>query len=232
MPKNLYDARLCIRRDDGYVSNLWRLWISHDGDVYTTTQRMGGIEKYSFHKSGICRSAFTKEHGTPETMTDRLMFKWNRKSTPPKASGEASRVAWIAFPTDYLSRPQNDFKKQIIWIPAAPSGHATYLELVYTYESETAVRNAFNDGDRKLLTYTPLPSGEAFLCCYYHGDWENNDLSSPKGERSIFPDLLFSANDPNNTGRPVRIRFGPQPKDGDSLVLQELGGFYEAESTV
>ncbi len=106
MPKNLYDARLCVRRDDGYVSNLWRLWITREGDVYATTQGMGGIEKYSFHQSGICRSAFTKEHGTPDTMTDRLIFKWKRSDIPPESTGKASRVAWIAFPTSYLSRPQ------------------------------------------------------------------------------------------------------------------------------
>lgn len=188
MPKNLYDVRLCIRRDDGYVSNLWRPWNTHGGDVYSTTQGMCGIEKYSFHKSCICRSEYTQEHGTSDTMTDRMMFKWNRKRTPPKSNAVASRVAWIAFPTACLSRPHCDFKKQIIRIPAAPSWHATYFELVYTHESETAVRNAFDGGDRHLLTFMTLPSGEAFLCCYYHGDWKNNDHRSPKGGTSIFPD--------------------------------------------
>ena len=199
--------------------------------MYVTTQGMGGIEKYSFHQSGICRSAFTKEHGTPESMTDRLMFKWIRSDTPPESSGRASRVAWIAFPTDYLSRPQKEFKKKMTWIPAAPQGGATYLELTYTRESETSVRNALSGGDRHLLTYTPLPHGEAFLSSYYHADWENKVLRSPKGENSVFPDLLFSADDSDDTGRPVRIRFGPRPKDGDALVLQELGGFRERKST-
>ena len=41
----------------------------------------------------------------------------------------------------------------------------------------------------------------------------------------MFPNLLFSANDPLNTGRPIRMFFGPMPKDGDALVLQELGGY-------
>jgi hypothetical protein len=208
-----------------------RLWITRDGDVYATTQGMGGIEKYSFHKSGICRSAFTEEHGTPDTMTDRLIFKWTRSETPPESSGKASRVAWIAFPTDYLSRPQKEFKKQITWVHAAPPGDATHLELAYTCESETSVRSAFCSGDRHLLTYTPLPQGEAFLISYYHADWVNKDLRSPKGEKSVFPDLLFSADDPDDTGHPVRIRFGPRPKDGDALVLRELGGFRETTNT-
>jgi hypothetical protein len=192
---------------------------------------MGGIEKYSFHQSGICRSAFTKEHGTPDTMTDRLIFKWKRSDTPPESTGKASRVAWIAFPTDFLSRPQKELKKQITWIPAAPRGDATYLELAYTRESEVSVRSAINISGRHLLSYVQLPNSEAFLISDYHADWENKDLRSPKGEKSVFPDLLFSADDPDDTGRPVRIRFGPQPKDGDALVLQELGGFPETTNT-
>ena len=55
------------------------------------------------------------------------------------------------------------------------------------------------------------------------------DLNARTG--SFFTDLLFSADDPDDTGRPVRIRFGPQPKDGDALVLQELGGFPETTNT-
>ena len=75
------------------------------------------------------------------------------------------------------------------WIPAAPQGGATYLELAYTRESETSVRNAFSAGDRHLLTYTPLPNGEAFLSSYYHADWENKDLRSPKGGKQRIPGL-------------------------------------------
>jgi hypothetical protein len=37
---------------------------------------MGHIEKVSFHESGICRRAFTREHGAPSTMTDWVMNRW------------------------------------------------------------------------------------------------------------------------------------------------------------
>jgi hypothetical protein len=227
MAKNLHELRFGIRRDDGYISNIWRLWITRPGDVYLATRGTAGIQKYSFHISGICRSAFTKEHGTPPSMSDRALFKWTRGETPCIASGKAMRVAWIAFPTDFLSRTIEKNPKPTTWIPAAPSGGATYLELVYTYEPHSAVIAAFQNNGRRLVSYTTLPAGDALIFDYYHADWENRDLRVPTSHGSVFPDLLFSANDPRETGKPVRLRFGPPPKDGDALVLQELGGYRE-----
>lgn len=182
MAKNRYDLRFGIKRDDGYISSIWRLWITSPGDVYLATRKMGGIEKYSFHQSGICRSAFTKEYGTPTTMPDRAMFKWVRAKTPPPGSGRASRVAWIAFPTDFLSRNLEQNESRIIWIPAAPSGGVTYLEMAYTTESEESVHSAFSENIKRLHSYTPLPGGEAFFVSSYHSDWENADLRSPPAE--------------------------------------------------
>jgi hypothetical protein len=228
MGKNLFDLRFVIERQDGLRSSPWRLWIAADGDLYLTTRRMGGIQKYSFHQSGICRSAFTKEHGPAPGMADRAMFSWKRAQTPPEGGGGASRVAWIAFPTDYLSRTTPPSKSTIL-VTAAPQGGATYLEVGYTYESEQFVLAAFGSNLRRLHSYTNLPGGEAVFVSSYHSDWVNTDLHSPPGTGSVFPKLLCSANDPANTGRPVRLLFGPIPKDGDALVLQELGGYAVAQ---
>lgn len=226
MSKNVLNLRFGVKRLDGYISSVWRLWATRHGDAYLAVQSHAGISKYSFHQSGICRSAFTTEHGTPEKMNDRAMFKWKR-STAHSHSVNASRVAWIAFPTDFLSREQIAERKEVTWIDAAPSGGATYLELAYTSETENVVRNLLRSGgSRNLLKYVQMPNNEALLIMYYHGDWENKDMDSPAtSEECIFPNLLFSANDPGDTGRPVRIIFGPTPKDGDALVLQELGGY-------
>ena len=227
MAKNLYDLRFGIQREDGYVSHMWRLWITRSGDVYLAKRAYGGIEKYSFHVSGVCRDAFTKEHGAPATMLDRAMLKWMRAQTPQRNSGQASRVAWIAFPTDYLSRINEICTKQILWIPAAPPGGATIVELMFTKESKSAVLLGFQNNNRRLLSYTLLPKGEAFVLSYNQGEWINEDLRVPTGKGSVFPDLLFSTNDPRDTGRPVRITFGPSPKNGDALMLREIGGYAE-----
>lgn len=224
MSKNVLDLRFGVRRTDGYQSTIWRLWITRECDVYLAHRALARIAKYSFHKSGICRSAFTAEHGTPPTMNDRAIHKWRRAPTPPVGSGRAVRIAWLAFPTDFLSKPSSDDKKKMLWIDAAPSSGATYVELSFVAESESSVQQAFVDaGQRKLLCFQKLPNGENFLLAYYHSDWENKDLTVP-GEGKV-ADLLFSVNDPQNTGRPVRICFGPIPNDGDAVSIQELGGY-------
>lgn len=222
--KNVANLRFGIKREDDFISSIWRLWATKHGDVYVTTKGQSGIHKYSFHQSGICRSAFTSEHGTPKTMGDRLMHKWKRSPTPNTGSNNYSRLAWIAFPTNYLSRQIQDERKKVNWVKAAPKNDATYLELAITSESEKHIKKNINS-DRCLLLYAPLTNNDALIVMYSYGEWENNDLNSPAAPESIFPDLLFSENDPEDTGRPIRILFGPEPSDNDALILQELGGY-------
>ena len=224
MAKNLADLQFAIKSPSGQVSSIWRLWATRHGDVYLATRSMAKIEKYSFHKSGICRSAFTNEHGTPQTMTDRAICKWNRLPTPTAGDGKASRVAWLGFPTDYLSQPSASDVHGVVWLEAAPAGGATYVEFEFTRETQESIGVAFRKREqRKLLTYVKLPAYEAFFGSYYHADWENKDLNMP-GDGEV-ADLVFSSRDPYDTGRPIRIRFGPAPANGDALVLQELGGY-------
>jgi hypothetical protein len=157
-------------------------------------------------------------------MTDRAMFKWKRLSTPAAGEGKASRVAWLGFPTDYLSRPSNSGVEGVAWIEAAPAGGATYVEFLLTREPQESIEAAFRERqERNLLAYVKLPTDEAFLGAYYYADWENKDLNMPGNSKVA--DLVFSPRDPYDTGRPIRIRFGPPPSDGDALVLQELGGY-------
>lgn len=230
MSKNLLDLRFAVRRNDGYTSSLWRLWISRKGDVYLSSSKHGGVIKFSFHKSGRCRKAFTSDYGTPKKLNERAMYKWWRAKTEKKGSGKASRIAWIGFPTNYLSREIDLGNKDITWIKSAPKDKATFIQLAFTKEDERTVTALLNGNKQKVIKYINLPFGEAFIIFYGYDDWENNDLKSPAAEDSIFPDLIFSEEDPKNTGRPVRIEISPMPKDGDCVIITELGG-YKAENS-
>jgi hypothetical protein len=223
MSNHLLDLSFGVRRPDGYVSDIWRASITHLGDFRLTTRSIAGVEEYSFGNSGICRSAHSGAEGAPAALRDRAGFKWRRATTPPRGSGQAARVAWIAFPTDYLSKPSAPEDGEIFWIGAAPAHGATYVEFAYAAEPEQGIRGVLDvTRDRTLVRCAALPNGETLVIFCYHADWENNDLRVPgNGEVA---DILFSAQDPLASGRPLRHRFGPAPKDDEAVLLLEMGG--------
>lgn len=222
--KNLANLRFGIQDTSGMRSCIWRLWVTQSGDIYLANRTMAGIDKYSFHQSGICRSAFTSEFGTPSTMTDRAIFKWRRASTPAVGGRGIAQVAVFSFPTDYLSRPTNQNTDGVTWLTAAQAGRSTCVEFSFTSESRNTVETALcmREG-HELLLYLMLPSGEAFFVDTYFIDWGNSDLTMPGNGTTA--DIIYSSSDPLNTGRPIRIRFGATPSDGGALMIQEIGGY-------
>lgn len=223
MSNFLLDLSFGVKRPDGYVSDIWRASTTRLGNFHLATSSIGGVEEYSFNKSGLCRSAHSGTDGAPEALRDRAGFRWRRAATPPRGSGRAARVAWIAFPTDYLSRPTVEDDREIFWIAAAPACGATYVEFAYASEPEQGIRGVLDVmQDRTLVRCAALPSGETLVIFCYHADWENKDLRVP-GNGAV-ADVLFSANDPLISGRPLRHRFGPTPRDDEAVLLLEMGG--------
>jgi hypothetical protein len=223
MSNLLLDLSFGVKRPDGYVSDIWHVSTSRLGDVHLATSSIAGVEKYSFNKSGMCRSAHSGADGAPAALRDRAGFRWRRAATPPRGSGRAARVAWIAFPTDYLSRPTVEDDGEIFWIAAAPALGATYVEFAFAAEPEQGIRGVLDVvRDRTLVRCAALPGGETLVIFCYHADWDNNDLRVPGN--GIVADILFSADDPLASGRPLRHRFGPAPKDQEAVLLLEMGG--------
>ena len=223
MSSFLLDFSFGVKRTDGYVSDIWRASTTRLGDFHLATRSIAGAEEYRFNKSGMCRSAHSGAEGAPEALRDRAGYKWRRAATPPRGSGRAARVAWLAFPTDYLSRPTVDDDGEIFWIAAAPACGATYVEFAYAAAPEQGIRGVLDIvQDRTLVQCAALPNGETLVIFCYHADWDNKDLRVP-GHGAV-ADVLFSADDPLATGRPLRHRFGPAPKDEEAVLLLELGG--------
>ena len=223
MSNFLFDLSFGVRRPDGYVSDIWRASITRLGDFHLATSSIAGVEEYRFNKSGKCRSAHCGAEGAPAALRDRAGFRWRRAATPPRGSGRAARVAWIAFPTDYLSRPTVEDDGETFWIAAAPACGATYVEFAYAAEPEQGIRGVLDVmRDRTLVRCAALPNGETLVIFCYHADWENKDLRVPGN--GMAADILFSADDPLASGRPLRHRFGPAPKDAEAVLLLEMGG--------
>ncbi len=219
----LLDLRFGVKRPDGYVSDVWRASTTRLGDFQLGTKSICGVEEYRFNKSGMCRSAHSRADTAPLALRDRAGFRWRRAATPPRGSGRAARVAWLSFPTDYLSRPTWQEESDILWIDAAPASGATYVEFAYAAEPEQGIRGVLDIvQDRTVVRCFALPNDETLVIFCYHADWDNKDLRVPgNGEVA---DILFSADDPLASGRPLRHRFGPAPKDGEAVLLLELGG--------
>jgi hypothetical protein len=223
MSNFLLDFSFGVKRSDGYVSDIWRASTTRLGDVHLTTSSIAGVEEYRFNKSGMCRSAHSGAGAAPAALRDRAGFRWRRAATPPRGSGRAARVAWIAFPTDYLSKPTLEDDGEILWIAAAPERGATYVEFAFAAEPEQGIRGVLEImRDRTLVRCAAMPHGETLVIFCYHADWENKDLRVPG--HGVVADVLFSADDPLASGRPLRHRLGPTPKDGEAVLLLEMGG--------
>ncbi len=179
MSKDLKTLRFAVGVPGKLTSNVWRFWVGTKGDVYLASRTLAHIQKFSYHVSGICRNAFTSAHGTPIAMDDRLMYKWNRAQTPLAGEMSGSLVALLAFPSDYLSNVSSSDEsiKNLLWIPAAPAGSATYVEVFYTNENEESIHEISTK--RNILSYTKLPNLEAVCISTYFDKWENSDLKMP-----------------------------------------------------
>jgi hypothetical protein len=222
----LFFLRFGIKRKDGCTSSTWTLFITKKGDVYLTIRNLEGKLKWSFHESGECLLAFTKEHKERFLLKNRLIHKWNRLDTPTKGSKESSYVAFLVFPSDYLSRLNPEKRDNTRWISAAPSGNATCISMLFTAESKESVVNSFTASQHTLISYTQLSNNNAFFMFSSHTDWKNTDLRTSKTEGIIMtPGWLFSENDPDDTGRPIRLQQFNLPNNGEAQFITELGGY-------
>lgn len=216
------DARLVVGTLGGPRSNIWRLASWRD-DVYLA---VGAVPvKFSFHASGRCRKAFTAEHGPPPSLTDRATIKWWRAPTPrPDGSGRASCVLQVGIPTDTLSTSFQPLPKPATWINPAPAGMGTVIEMLFSWEAENDLSAAAAAGNRTVICYTNLPGGQTFAVTSRHATWEHEDFYMPASHHEG-EDWLFTKDDPGATGRPVRITIFNNPKDGDSIIGWEFGGY-------
>lgn len=219
-----YDVRIVVGTAGGPRSSMWHYWSRND-HVYVAHAGFGGIEKFSFHPPNVCRRAFTKEHGTPPSLTNRATHEWRRDPTPSPGTGKVVRVLRGVFWTDVLSTAIAPERKEPMWIDPAPKGHNTVIDLMFTRDDEATVRAAISASEpglnHKLISYRQLANGEAFCIA---------SLFSASSERPIritasHEDIIVSPLDPMSSGRPVRVTTFSKPKDGDFFQAWEWGAY-------
>lgn len=208
------------------ASVVWRVWVTKKGDIYFGSADLAGVTKVSFHSSGICRNAFTEQHGRPVTMSDRVMERWKRPQVPLSGSEHFARLLWLAVPTDYLSqRAKLDLGKTVP-IPAAAAGAATFIELGLGRgaQRELEAGMARSEVVNGVLAFAPTLDKLSVFVRWYHGQWENRDMNLPAAPKfGADASLRFWASDAG-VERPIRLNFHLPTKDYETLMITELGG--------
>jgi hypothetical protein len=227
MAKKRFDFRMAVGTPTGPRSNVWHFW-SRNNQVYATHADMGGVQKFSFHTPNVCRLAFTKEHGIPAQMDDRAMHEWRRDPTPQPGNKQVVRVLRVGFATSVLSTALKPAEKDVNWVPAAPAGGSTVIDLMFTRETEGIVREAVqadHNSRHEILAYKMLPHGEAFCLASWFDEKTTEALRVPASHGQQH-DLIILRTDPTFSGRPVRLTTYSNPKDGDFMQAWEFGGYW------
>lgn len=227
MPGNVADLRFVVGTPLLGHSSTWRYWVTRHGDIYLAERGTARHFKVSFHRSGMCRYAFTSQHGRPATMADRLIRRWQRPDIPLAGSGKFARLAWLALPTDYLSRRTVVGVGNSTVIPPAISGAATFIEFGLTRDSRLAIANAMGGAeDRGIASYALAFDDAAAFVRWYHAAWENKDLKMPASHGR--PAYRFHASETAHPERPIRLTMQQPTNDKEALLLTELGGCEDA----
>ena len=136
----------------------------------------------------------------------------------------------VGFATAVLSTALNKPTKEVIWVPAAPRG-STVIDLIFTREDEETVRTLTAKVAHNLIAYKVLPSGEAFcLVSWFSEEAEENAFVVPASHHTN-NDLIVSPEDPDATGRPVRLTTYRLSSEG-YMCAWEFGAYYQTPSNL
>ena len=222
MGKNLYNLRFGVSTSYGHRSNIWRLWVTRNNDVYLTDAEINGRYKYSFHGSGVCQMAYSQEIDSKRENSHR----WKREKTPSKKDF-VHLICAIYFPTKYLSREFKQYPKKVTWFPAAPMNTFTVIEMGFTHGDANDVKKVFNNSGRVIVGFQELPNQEKFVLTCCHMDISEKDLFIKTELKGAQPNIVIAGDDPDNTGRPIRITAQSNPKNNEHLQIIEYGAYVD-----
>lgn len=213
--------RFAVGQENGPYSASWTLWTRGD-DVYLAERGLGHVTKYSFHQSGLCRSAFLKPLRADQ---DRATLKWKRSLIPPKGLAKGELLARIYFPTNHLSLHWKHKPGPIRWIVAAGEDRATVIDIFLTNEEAGHVEKQLG-AHRVLVHHSALASGGhiALAACDFDcGPVDIGLPGRPRKEGQVFGSTIFPNVDSTKSGRPIRMTISPGTPP--PLELWELGGY-------
>jgi hypothetical protein len=222
-----FKVRIAIGDASGARSHIWMIATARD-DVYAFHRTMGGIEKISFHTSGICRRAFTEQYGAPEGMADRVILRWNRAQIAPAGSNTLTRLLSVSFPTSHLSTAAVPANKPVLWLAGAPPGRSRNLEAAVTQEppatATSLIQQHLAHHQAVVLATHQTPNGNSLVLFSCEAEWARGNLIVPASKHEV-DDLVFPEEETTGWARSIRLTMYKPPADGDCLMCAELSGF-------
>lgn len=163
-------VRFAVGTLDGPRSNVWRLWTQND-EVYVSARGIESDFKASLHSSGRWRVGFTQKVAKRQPDLgfpggDRALLKWRR---PFEEVPGWTNALVIIVPASEVVEPRSPrtepslARKDIVWVPRASDGYATWFCVFFTAPWKTAEFEALPGDEREvpgLIWRFLLPNGE------------------------------------------------------------------------
>jgi len=191
MTRKGFELRIGVGTPTAQRSQIWKVWSQND-EIYAAHRNMGHIEKFSFHKSGICRRAFVSERPQPTGMSDRVLGRWTRDKTPEAGQHQAVSLLEIVFPDGHLSAQAAIGPSSVNWLGTPGSGAARTVQLLLTNEDESTYRALTKSDGCAVLVFRTLPNGESAVIRTFVHPWTDGDLVGIS-QRAHEDDWVFSA---------------------------------------
>lgn len=223
MPKEINFA---IKDKSGYVSSVWKLFIS--GDEFYMLQR-GSLStkvKFSFHKSGACRWA---QIDPQKNGIERGMMEWHRPQLHGISENDVIPILALGFPSNHLTNVKDGNYKKVIWLPSASIGKATLVQVFITKNKKEEVKVFQGPISLNHIYSESLRSGGFVHLTYQFfecGVIEKKMPAEPIQEKQVFGDLVFP-DDPHIRERPINmgVLYDAKP----TPIMWDLHG-YEAST--
>jgi hypothetical protein len=129
-------------REQGHAT-AWKLWTEGTHDVYLACCALGGRLKAGLHESGRWEVAFSRgtlDADPPGAIPDRQDGLLDTCVQPPEMAPGVRLAVRILTPSSSARLPIDHSQERVAWIPGAPLGRATEIDIVFTPARMRVVR--------------------------------------------------------------------------------------------
>ena len=124
--------RFGVGSPDEYRSAIWRVWVQGN-DVYAAARKISALIKFSLHRSGKWRLAWTESSGVKSQRSgERAEEKWTRPDPfrPGWTQGPSIIVPHSGVKRPFAHDPEDDLRN-ILWIPTPAPGARHHVTILF-----------------------------------------------------------------------------------------------------